>query len=233
MKTDNDLIWDYLPSDHSRQSSSLDEAEQILARLSGPTVLDLGCGTGRSYERLAKRPINWIGLDLADSPEVAQRRRKDLAFLTFDGVKIPLEDSSVDIVYSHQVFEHVRYPERLLAEVHRVLKPSGWFVGSTSHLEPYHSRSVWNFTSYGFSVMLNDAGFHGIQFRPGIDGLTLAARRLSGGAKCLFNPFFAHESPLNIFFELSRILGVCVRRRNALKLLFSGQFTFIARTADR
>jgi hypothetical protein len=58
----------------------------------------------------------------------------------YDGVHIPLKEAAVDLVYSRQVFEHVRHPESLIGELHRVLKPGGLFVGSTSQLEPFYSR---------------------------------------------------------------------------------------------
>jgi SAM-dependent methyltransferase len=138
------------------------------------------------------------------------------------------------VIYSRQVFEHVRRPLDLLREIHRVLKPGGYLVGSTSHLEPFHSRSFWNYTPYGFCVLLRDAGFDSAVVRPGIDALTLIARRalsyvrLSG----ICDPFFENESPLNLFLEVvCRVVRMPAARRNALKLLFAGHFTFVASKA--
>jgi SAM-dependent methyltransferase len=198
------------------------------------TLLDLGCGTGDSYEELAQKDqrIRWIGLDIIDSEEVKARARRSLPFCAFDGVRIPLADDSIDIAYSRQVFEHVRHPESLIRETYRVLKPGSSFVGSTSHLEPFHSRSYWNYTPYGFCVLLRDAGFHSIVVRPGIDSLSLIGRRWLAYLKLasLAEPFFKIESPMNVFSELAlRLLGEPANRRNAFKLLFTGQFCFSAR----
>lgn len=231
------LIYEFLPDDTSRQAHSLDQALLALNGIStgahGVTLVDLGCGTGGSYYVFSglSGKIAWVGLDITDSYEVLNRRSRDLPFCAYDGTRIPLADSSADIVYSHQVFEHVRHPAPVVAEVLRVLRPGGWFVGSTSHLEPLHSRSYWNYTPYGFCVLLQDAGFHSIRVRPGIDALTLISRRgLSYlGLSPIFKPFFKVESPLNAFLEAGmRVAGVPVRRRNFLKLVFAGHFCFSA-----
>lgn len=196
--------------------------------------MDLGCGAGASYNSFSARKGNivWVGVDIGDSAEVLARPQITLPICTYDGTRIPLADSSADVIYSRQVFEHVRRPEPLLAEVHKVLKPGGLFVGSTSHLEPFHSRSYWNYTPYGFCVLLRDAGFGSIQVRPGIDALTLIGRRGFSYLKLakLFEPFFKIESPMNLFLESAlRLLGQPAGIRNAFKLLFSGHFCFSAR----
>jgi ubiquinone/menaquinone biosynthesis C-methylase UbiE len=236
---DAKLLYEFLPDDSSLQSHSLREAAAILDLISAGgnrvTVVDLGCGTGASYDAFSRRGgknTRWLGLDIADSPEANAQARRPLCFCTYDGVQIPLGENSVDIVYSRQVFEHVRRPEALLSETHRVLKRGGFFVGSTSHLEPLHSRSFWNYTPYGFCVLLRGVGFQSIIVRPGIDSLTLITRRLFGfvGLSNLFAPFFTVESPANLFLEVGlRVLGQPVKRRNFFKLLFSGHFCFVAR----
>src|SRR5260221_10703064 len=206
-KGDNALLMPYLPADSSGQSHSLKEAIRVCRELEGNghrfQLLDLGCGGGESQVMLQAQlstNFHWIGLDIADSPEVRLRVAKDRDLCTYDGIRIPFRDHSIDLVYSHQVFEHVREPRSLLKEVYRVLRPGGFFVGSTSHLEAFHSRSVWNYTPYGFAELIREAGFGSVRVRPGIDGFTLLVRRVGGMFKAgaLFEPFFRHESPFNM-----------------------------------
>jgi SAM-dependent methyltransferase len=234
---DTKLLYEFLPGDTSRQTHALRETIRALDEPNPATpitLLDLGCGAGSSYDALCAkdRAIRWIGLDILDSEEVISRPKRELPFCAYDGVHIPLEDQSVDIVYSRQVFEHVRHPQLVLEEVRRVLKQDGVFVGSTSHLEPFHSRSYWNYTPYGFCALLRDAGFRSILVRPSIDSLTLIGRRWLNYLKLadLLEPFFTIESPANFFVEVVlRILRQPTERRNAFKLLFAGQFCFSAR----
>jgi SAM-dependent methyltransferase len=205
-------------------------ADDYIPRLAAGSVLDLGCGAGNSVEqfRNVNPDVRWVGVDVERSPEVASRRRTDAEFVTFDGVSLPFGDASFDAVYCKQVLEHVRAPAPLLAEVARVLRPGGLFAGSTSQLEPFHSYSTWNYTPYGLSLLLRDAGLSVVEMRPGIDSLALIVHR-GLGMRAWTRRWWRVESPLN------RVAGAFGRARrlepaqvNAIKLLLCGQFTFLA-----
>ncbi len=196
-----------VPTDHARQV----DAYHYLARIpSGPEplqFLDLGAGDGRSLDvvRAHHPDVEWFGLDIADSAEVRSRTRTDGRFVTYDGVKIPFEDARFDVVFSRQVFEHVRHPEPLMREIGRVLKPGGRFIGSVSQLEPFHSNSYWNFTWFGFATIAVEAGLAAVELRPGIDGVTLTLRNLVlRGLRARsrsFRHYFDRESPLNLVIQ--------------------------------
>lgn len=203
----------------------------LVAGLSEPVVVDLGCGRGDSVDvfRAAAPGVRWAGLELAESEVFAQRTRDDADFETFDGVRLPFEDASVDVVFCKQVLEHVERPRELLADVARILRPGGAFAGSTSHLEPYHGYSIANFTPYGLKRMLADCGIEVEAFMPGIDGPTLVARRLLHGPGC-FDRWWTGTSPLNRLVDgAARVLGWDAEDRNAVKLLYCGHYAFVAR----
>ena len=173
--------------------------------------------------------VDWSGLDIAESPGVKARKRTDAEFVTYDGVNIPFPKESFDLVFTKQVFEHVLYPREVLREVGRVLKPQGLFVGSTSQLEPYHADSVWNYTPYGFKLMVEEAGLRLDELRPGIDGMTLILRRALR-APALMGRWFERESPLNRIIGVAGLLARKSHRFiNLSKLVFCGQFCFVAR----
>jgi SAM-dependent methyltransferase len=155
--------------------------------------------------------------------------RSDADFRTFDGERLPFEESSFDFVYCKQVLEHVRRPAALLADVRRVLRPAGVFAGSTSQLEAFHSLSTWNYTPYGLRLLLDDAGLDLEELRPGIDSLTLIVHR-GLGMPGVTRRYWGRESPLNRAIALfGRLRGLDHARVNAIKLLFCGQFAFLAR----
>ncbi len=227
-----ELLDGCLPNDHSRQISSeyylklAADKQQKIER-----VVDLGCGAGGSVDqfRAIDPSIKWVGLDIQEFPEVRCRVGNDAEFHLFDGVNIPFNSDTFDLVYSKQVLEHVRHPQELICEVQRILKPGGYFMGSASCLEPYHASSLWNYTPYGLRCLIEETGLRLVEVRPGIDGVTLTLRRLLGAPR-FFEFWFMHESPLNTMIGLGgRILRKGHRWTNAAKMVFSGHICFLAR----
>jgi SAM-dependent methyltransferase len=226
------LLGDAVPSVPVRQSLADDYIPRLAA--SGGSVLDLGCGTGDSVEqfRNVNPDVRWVGVDIERSPEVGARRRTDAEFVVFDGISLPFADGSFDAVYCKQVLEHVRAPAPLLAEVARVLRPGGLFAGSTSQLEPFHSLSTWNYTPYGLSLLLADAGLPVVEMRAGIDSLAVIVNR-GLGMRSWTRRWWSVESPLNrVAGAFGRARRLEPRQVNAIKLLLCGQFTFLARRPE-
>jgi SAM-dependent methyltransferase len=198
-------------------------------------MMDLGCGEGNSLDYFREKipGVKWVGLDIEESPEVDLRTRTDGEFHTFDGLHMPFENDCFDSVYCNQVLEHVRQPSDLLKEIHRVLRPGGSLIGATSQLEPYHSYSLWNYTPYGLSLLVEEAGLQLVEVRPSIDALTLLVRRGLGKPK-LFVRWWENESPLNVVITvLGKLLRKPAASINATKLLFCGQFCFQVRKSKR
>jgi SAM-dependent methyltransferase len=112
-------------------------------------VLDLGCGTGHSYDRLAPRET--VGLDSEPSALAGQDRQTVVA----DMRSLPFEDDSFPSVVAVQSLEHVPDPDRTMSEVARVLEPTGVAVFVTPNrltlgrpdeiIDPYHYVEFdWN-----------------------------------------------------------------------------------------
>jgi SAM-dependent methyltransferase len=222
-----ELLGDRIPGDHSRPAL----ADAYAWRLRAARVLDLGCGAGDSVDlfRSVDPQVSWVGADIENSAEVAGRTRTDAEFVSFDGRRLPFDDSSFELVYCKQVLEHVEHPRELMAEVARVLRPGGHLAGSTSQLEAFHSRSVSNWTPYGFTRAAEDAGLRVVELRPVIDGFTLVAWRALGLPR-FFHRWWARESPPYRMIELAaRAARLDARTRNQIKLVLSGQFAFLAR----
>jgi SAM-dependent methyltransferase len=234
------LLGAAVPDDHAGQTLADRYIDREIGRSRGRPwrVLDLGCGAGGSVDLFRARDpaVHWVGLDVPGSPEARGRTRQDATFATFDGAKIPFASESFDLVYCKQVLEHVRHPAPLLADVARVLAPGGFLAGSTSQLEPFHSLSLWNYTPLGFRELVHDAGLTLAEIRPGIDGPTLIAQRLVRDGRP-FDRWWARwwggRSPLNRVIDgYGRVRGLDPRAVNATKLLFCGQFAFLAQRAE-
>ncbi|MEV4348229.1 class I SAM-dependent methyltransferase [Actinoplanes sp. NPDC049596] len=104
-------------------------------------VLEVGCGTGALWQRNADRvPAGWR-VTLSDfSPGMlagADRRLREgpwrpAAFLLADVTRLPLGPASVDAVIANHMLYHVDDRERAVAEIARVLRPSGTLFATTN-----------------------------------------------------------------------------------------------------
>jgi len=227
-----ELLGNRIPGHSGAQHSAEAELTSRLGPRSpaGLRVLDVGCGAGDSIDlfRRLDPEVRWSGVDIEGSAEVGMRTRRDADFHTFDGERLPFADAEFDLVWCKQVLEHVLDPPALLADVARVLRPGGVLIGSTSQLEPFHSRSTANPTPYGLALALERAGLSTTAIRPSIDSFTLIVRRAMGGGE-LFDRWWARESPLNraidIYARARRIEPAAI---SAAKLVLCGQFVFAA-----
>jgi ubiquinone/menaquinone biosynthesis C-methylase UbiE len=113
------------------------QESKLLARYAlprGARILDLGCGTGEATLRLAAMfpgAEAVIGVDLMpELLEVAQQRVEkggsSVSFEQGDGFALRFPDESFDLVVCRHVTQMVPEPERMLAEIHRVLRRGAW-----------------------------------------------------------------------------------------------------------
>jgi phosphoethanolamine N-methyltransferase len=118
-----------------------DEVARVVAGLDliGKRVLDIGCGSGAIALSLVQDhgAGQVVGIDVEAPVCAAARRRVDAAGLA-DRVEIrevepgplPFGDGVFDVVFSKDSIIHIPDKEALSADVHRVLKPGGWFAAS-------------------------------------------------------------------------------------------------------
>ena len=106
---------------------------------SGKRVLDLGCRSG-ALTRHFLDGNEVVGLDV-DRAALAKA-----AELGIDPVQanvedpLPFEDASFDAIVAGELLEHLQFPDALVAEARRVLRPGGVFVGSVPNAFRLQSR---------------------------------------------------------------------------------------------
>jgi len=100
----------------------------------GARILDLGCGSGEATLRVAAMfpgAGEVVGLDLMPELLTAARARPlpdtpPLRFEQGDGFALRFPAGYFDLVLCRHLTQMVPGPERMLAEICRVLKPGGW-----------------------------------------------------------------------------------------------------------
>jgi SAM-dependent methyltransferase len=112
--------------------------DQIARRARGraPSVLNIGIGDGH-FERQAKAR-GWKVHSLDPDEQAVQRLAgegiaAEVGFIE----KLPLSDESLEFVVASEVLEHLSGQQREAgqAEIARVLKRGGWFLGTVPHAE--------------------------------------------------------------------------------------------------
>lgn len=95
-------------------------------RLVGTVLVD-GCGVGTYLARLAPDADLPIGLDI-EFPRVVDSQAFTPNVICGSGEYLPLAGGSADLVFSHEVLEHVQDDQLAIQEMVRVLKPGGRIV---------------------------------------------------------------------------------------------------------
>jgi ubiquinone/menaquinone biosynthesis C-methylase UbiE len=108
----------------------------------GKDILEIGVGAGTDHLQWARASCICHGVDLTLAGIDTTTRHLALHGLSsdlrhIDAERLPFDDASMDIVYSWGVIHHSEKPEAIIAEVRRVLKPGGRFIGML-----YNRRSV-------------------------------------------------------------------------------------------
>jgi malonyl-CoA O-methyltransferase len=112
-------------------------------------VLDLGSGTGYFTPLLRQRfaSSQLVSLDLAQGMlAYARQHRPDshAAWVCGDAEALPLASDSLDLIFSSLAIQWCERPDRLFAEIARVLRPGGRFVVATLGPDTLHElRDAW------------------------------------------------------------------------------------------
>ena len=91
----------------------------------GKDVLEVGCGLGTDLMEF--KGARAVGVDLTPRA-VALARRRGADARVADARSLPFPDASFDLVYSFGVIHHSPEPEKIVAEIWRVLRPGGTVI---------------------------------------------------------------------------------------------------------
>lgn len=110
-------------------------------------VLEIGCSTGYLTRLFADKAQRMFGLDMNQAAlGHAAKRNPSMHLACGDAEHLPFCDGAFDAIVMLEVIEHTRSDAAAVAELRRVLKPSGVLILSTPHaglfawLDPYNVR---------------------------------------------------------------------------------------------
>ena len=110
-------------------------------------VVDLGAGRAAWYEDddvATRRRLRYLKPHVKeviaiDVGEAVMSNKSSTRNLIYDGVSVPLENNSVDLIIADYVLEHIQDADVFYSEINRILKPGGFFCARTPHKYNYIS----------------------------------------------------------------------------------------------
>ena len=110
------------------------------------SYLDLGCNNGYNTILIKQNfnVSNVFGVDFnqGQALKIARNRGLNVCEVDLSESQLPFNDNYFDLVTAFEVIEHLRNPDNMLKEVHRVLRPNGLFIISTPNLGSWLNRII-------------------------------------------------------------------------------------------
>ena len=114
----------------------------------GDKFLDIGCGRGEFLRGFIDCGVKGYGIDRSSAAK-KYCPEADLKIANLENQSLPYPNNYFDVVYSKSVIEHFYYPEKLIQEIFRVLKPGGkvitlcpdWEFNIRIYFEDYTHRT--------------------------------------------------------------------------------------------
>ena len=166
--------YDYLYGDEIRKS--------LYVRLIGQneTILEIGCRAGNLTQFYAPgNEVTGIDVDRNALKLFEERLGLKAHWVDVDSEPLPFPDGSFSVVVFSEVMEHLRYPQKALKEIARVLKPGGRMIGSVPNSFRLRNRLRFlggipfevdpsHFRSYSVGLLQKELGkcFERIQIHP-------------------------------------------------------------------
>jgi len=99
---------------------------ELLAAQPGERILDLGCGDGALTAKLVAMGCEAVGVDASEA-QIRGARELGLDARVMDGEHLTFTNE-FDAVFSNAALHWMRHPNKVIAGVHRALRPRGRFV---------------------------------------------------------------------------------------------------------
>jgi 2-polyprenyl-3-methyl-5-hydroxy-6-metoxy-1,4-benzoquinol methylase len=108
---------------------------EVIKKVEGKWVLDVGCGSGTIVKTLLKKGKKVVGVDIGKKfLNFCHSMYGNAAFCGADAQYLPFPDCCFDTIVCSEVIEHLNKPEKILKEFERTLRPNGELVITTPNV---------------------------------------------------------------------------------------------------
>ncbi len=119
---------------------------------SRPMILEIGAGPANQTTRFLASLGEVTGVDIDSDVKSNEYCKKTIVY---DGMHIPCGKNSYDLVIMNYVCEHIKQPMELCREIHRVLRPEGFYIFRTPNLWHYISLAAWLTPQFFHNLVAN------------------------------------------------------------------------------
>ena len=130
----------------------------LIKMMSHGSSLDIGCGLGRYFPA-----FNGAITGLDFTQKVLDQAKKDYPYANIvnqDIAKNGLDcfgDNTFDFILCSEVLEHMQEPQKIVDEMHRVLKPNGICISATPYLDRIVCEEhLWEYDWHDLTKMFID-----------------------------------------------------------------------------
>lgn len=150
------------------------DVRRIIPNFSG-AVLDIGCGQSPYRFLLNQSTTRYHGIDIEDASKFDYANPQ---VTHFNGRDIPFDDNKFDGFICTEVLEHVFEHQRLISDIHRVLKPGGTGIVTVPWSARYHyiPHDYFRYTPSALSILFGN--FTEVTIRPRGNDLAVIANKL-------------------------------------------------------
>lgn len=121
-------------------NATLSMAKRICPRAG--FALDVGCGKNPCFFHNSIN--NYVGMDIdINTLKMVSRDLPDASLVCASGSDAPFNDGTFDFVICTEVLEHLRSPEKMIAEINRVLAEGGTAIISIPSLSLPQIITLW------------------------------------------------------------------------------------------
>lgn len=121
-------------------------------------LLDIGCadGTTTNFIKENFKGLQVSGVDYYDKAiDFAKKKYPGIKFIVGDAHNLPFQKSSFDLVITIETLEHLENPDKVLAEINRVLKQGGYLIIGQDTNNILFKAIWWLWTKGKGSVWVN------------------------------------------------------------------------------
>jgi len=183
------LVYTYLwPDIKFAVQSSMNRNNQELA-----IVLDIGCGE-KPYRDLFGECL-YYGLNYG-----VENASPDMLG---DAMNLPVADSTVDLIFSTQVIEHLPEPKLMVGEMSRVLKSGGEAIVTGPFFWPIHEEpyDFYRYTKYGFAYLAEQAGLEVVAIKENGGIWAMIGQAIALATPKPFRPIVLFTNVIFLFFD--------------------------------